>query len=64
MQWFKAYWDTTTGGQPIADYDPVARRQLCKTGPIRGSGGGPAAAAPTRSTVAGTGTQMDAGTDV
>lgn len=36
MQWFKAYWDTTTGGQPITDYDPVARRQQCKTGNIKG----------------------------
>ncbi|KAF6253446.1 calponin homology domain-containing protein [Scenedesmus sp. NREL 46B-D3] len=54
MQWFKAYWDTTTGGQPIADYDPAARRQLCKTGALRGSGSGPAAAAPTRSAMGGT----------
>ncbi|WIA17510.1 hypothetical protein OEZ85_014345 [Tetradesmus obliquus] len=53
MQWFKAYWDTTTGGQPIGDYDSAARRQLCKTGPLKGSGSGPAAAAPARSTVAG-----------
>eukprot|EP00878_Enallax_costatus_P009224 GHUV01009642.1.p1 GENE.GHUV01009642.1~~GHUV01009642.1.p1 ORF type:complete len:329 (+),score=118.45 GHUV01009642.1:213-1199(+) len=48
MQWFKAYWDTTTGGQPIGDYDPVARRQLCKTGNVKGQAGaatGPAPAA-------------------
>lgn len=64
MQWFKAYWDTTTGGQPIAEYDPVARRQLCKTGQPKGSGGALAAparsvaapaAAPVRNTAGGTG---------
>ena len=32
MQWFKGYWDEVTGGQDITDYDPVGRRQLCKTG--------------------------------
>lgn len=33
MQWFKGYWDHVTGGQDFAaEYDAVARRQLCKTG--------------------------------
>ncbi|KAK2076278.1 hypothetical protein QBZ16_001210 [Prototheca wickerhamii] len=32
MQWFKGYWDSVTGGYAIEDYDPVSRRQICKTG--------------------------------
>eukprot|EP00879_Flechtneria_rotunda_P009119 GHRR01009547.1.p1 GENE.GHRR01009547.1~~GHRR01009547.1.p1 ORF type:complete len:298 (+),score=146.71 GHRR01009547.1:491-1384(+) len=53
MQWFKAYWDTATQGQHIADYDPVARRQLCKTGGTKGSGSTAAApASRTNSTTA------------
>lgn len=33
MQWFKGYWDSITGGQDVAaDYNAVARRNVCKTG--------------------------------
>ena len=32
FQWFKGYWDHVTGGQDVgAEYDAIARRQLCKT---------------------------------
>jgi microtubule-associated protein, RP/EB family len=37
MQWFKAYFDSQTGGHPI-EYDAVARRAMCKTGDIKGLG--------------------------
>jgi hypothetical protein len=53
MQWLKTYFDQHTGGQGVHDYEPAARRALCKTGDARGPGGGggsvapaPAAAAP------------------
>ncbi|KAG2481996.1 hypothetical protein HYH03_019052 [Edaphochlamys debaryana] len=42
MQWFKAYWDQVTVGQPIADYDGPSRRRICKTGDMKQSGSGPA----------------------
>lgn len=32
MQWFYGYWQQVTGGLPIEDYDPIARRQLCRSG--------------------------------
>ena len=32
MQWFKGYWDHITGGQEVADYDAVGRRQASKSG--------------------------------
>lgn len=36
MQWFRAYWDQVTVGQPVAvDYDGPARRQQCKTGDVK-----------------------------
>lgn len=37
MQWFKAYFDSQTGGHPV-EYDAVARRAACKTGDIKGLG--------------------------
>eukprot|EP00884_Botryococcus_braunii_P012977 jgi/Botrbrau1/21680/Bobra.43_1s0077.1 len=37
MQWFKAYFDSQTGGHPI-DYDAITRRATCKTGDIKGLG--------------------------
>ncbi len=38
-QWFKAYWDQVTVGQPIGPYDGPSRRAVCKTGDIKTSGG-------------------------
>lgn len=35
MQWFKGYFDKVTHGNPVVDYDPVARRMECKTGDWR-----------------------------
>lgn len=32
MQWFYGYWQQVTGGVPIDDYDPIARRQQCRSG--------------------------------
>ncbi|KXZ45530.1 EBP1/EB1 protein [Gonium pectorale] len=43
MQWFKAYWDQVTNGQPIGAYDGPGRRALCKTGDMKSSGGSKAA---------------------
>ncbi|KIZ04504.1 Microtubule integrity protein mal3 [Monoraphidium neglectum] len=43
MQWLKRYFDQQTLGDGITDYDAAARRALCKTGDVRGSG---AASAP------------------
>ncbi|GLC46030.1 Microtubule-associated protein RP/EB member 1 [Pleodorina starrii] len=40
MQWFKAYWDQVTMGQPPAPYDGPGRRSLCKTGDMKASSGG------------------------
>ncbi|GLI66924.1 hypothetical protein VaNZ11_010963 [Volvox africanus] len=40
MQWFKAYWDQVTMGQPLAPYDGPGRRALCKTGDMKGSSAG------------------------
>jgi RP/EB family microtubule-associated protein len=38
MQWFKAYFDSITGGHGVDDYDGPGRRALSKTGDIKGSG--------------------------
>lgn len=38
-QWFKAYWDQVTVGQPIGPYDGPSRRAVCKTGDFKTSGG-------------------------
>jgi hypothetical protein len=43
LQWLKRYFDQQTLGDGITDYDAAARRALCKTGDVRGSG---AASAP------------------
>ena len=46
MQWFKAYWDSRTGGgneRHLGGYDARARRAASKTGDVRGGGGGAAA---------------------
>ena len=46
MQWFKAYWDSQTGGGNeghLGGYDARARRAASKTGDVRGGGGGAAA---------------------
>ena len=47
MQWFKAYWDSRTGGGggggvegPLEGYDARARRAASKTGDVRGGGNG------------------------
>jgi microtubule-associated protein, RP/EB family len=43
MQWFKAYWDSQTGGgneHALSGYDARARRAASKTGDVRGGGGG------------------------
>lgn len=43
MQWFKAYWDSQTGGgfdSSLEGYDARARRAASKTGDVRGSGSG------------------------
>lgn len=50
MQWFYGYWQQVTGGLPIEDYDPIARRQLCRSGDWKkfslGSGAGQSATIP------------------
>lgn len=39
MQWLKAFFDRETGGLGVTeDYDPVGRRQLCKTGDVKDGG--------------------------
>lgn len=38
IQWLKAFWDRESGGfEPEEDYDPIERRQICKTGDMKES---------------------------
>ncbi len=43
MQWFKSYWDSRLGSQHL-NYDAVGRRNLAKSGAMKGAGSRPAAA--------------------
>ncbi|BDA48444.1 Microtubule-associated protein RP/EB family member 3 [Coccomyxa sp. Obi] len=44
MQWFKSYWDSRLGSQHL-NYDAVGRRNLAKSGAMKGAGSRPAAGA-------------------
>eukprot|EP00201_Polytomella_parva_P018703 CAMPEP_0175063978 /NCGR_PEP_ID=MMETSP0052_2-20121109/15065_1 /TAXON_ID=51329 ORGANISM="Polytomella parva, Strain SAG 63-3" /NCGR_SAMPLE_ID=MMETSP0052_2 /ASSEMBLY_ACC=CAM_ASM_000194 /LENGTH=263 /DNA_ID=CAMNT_0016330253 /DNA_START=68 /DNA_END=859 /DNA_ORIENTATION=- len=50
MQWFRAYWDSQVNGQEI-EYDGVSRRQMCKTGDLKGSKVSSKAATPAKSSI-------------
>ena len=44
MQWFKSYWDSRLGSQHL-NYDAVGRRNLAKSGAMKGAGSRSAAGA-------------------